>query len=162
MKECHHLFPEDDPLHARAAAFAQRVVDYAELVAPRIDEGVRPRLREGDLAQPVAWDDPCHLCHAQGVRAEPRRILDRIDGLQRVELPESESCCGSAGIYSLLRPADSQAVFERKLEALRRSGAKTVVTSNPGCQMQWETGLQRAGMDVGVVHLAEVCAKALE
>ena len=69
----------------------------------------------------VAWDDPCHLCHAQGVRAEPRRILDRLRGVDVVALPDSEACCGSAGIYSLLRPDDARAVFDRKLTALRES-----------------------------------------
>ncbi len=158
MKECHHLFDESDPWHERAKAFAGRVRDYAEFVAPLLADGPAPRV---SLAGPFAWDDPCHLCHAQGVRAEPRAVLARIEGVEAVPLEGSESCCGSAGIYSLLRPEDSRAVFEPKREALERSGARVLVTANPGCQLQWESGLRRAGSDVRVVHLAELVAAGL-
>jgi glycolate oxidase iron-sulfur subunit len=160
MKALQHLFDPSDPWHGRAAAFAQRVRDYAEFVAPRMD-GALARIEPGDLAQPIAWDDPCHLCHGQGIRQEPRAILAHIEGLERVELPDSESCCGSAGIYSLVRPADSAGVFARKLAAWRASGARTLVTANPGCHIQFWSGFQRAGVEARVVHLAELVAHAL-
>jgi glycolate oxidase iron-sulfur subunit len=83
-------------------------------------------------------------------------LLDLVPGLARVELPDAELCCGSAGIYSLLRPADSMAVFAPKIEAVAEVGAQTVVTANPGCQLQWETGVARARVPVRVMHLAEV------
>jgi glycolate oxidase iron-sulfur subunit len=70
----------------------------------------------------------------------------------------AESCCGSAGIYSVLRPADSQAVFDAKARDFAACGADTLVTANPGCQMQWDAGLRRAGSKARVVHLAEVLA----
>lgn len=161
MKECHHLFEPGDAWHPRARAFAARVRDYTELVAARLDDPQAPPLAAPAIPGPVTWDDPCHLCHAQGIRAEPRRILSRIAGLPTVELPDAESCCGSAGIYSLLRPAASAAVFERKLAALRASGARTVVTANPGCQLQWSSGLARAGEGARVFHLAELVAASL-
>jgi len=95
------------------------------------------------------------------VRDEPRRLLDRVPGLERVELDESESCCGSAGIYSMLRASDSAAIFAPRLEAFVRSGARTLVTANPGCQLQWQSGLERAGVEARVVHVAEVLSGAL-
>jgi glycolate oxidase iron-sulfur subunit len=95
------------------------------------------------------------------VRRPPRQVLDRIRGLARVELADSESCCGSAGTYSRLRPADSAAVFAKKRLDLERSGARTLVTANPGCQLQWESGLARAGSSVRVLHLAELVDLAL-
>jgi len=151
----------DDPEWAeRARALAERVLDFSEFLA-RDPAALRGRLHAARDAGTLTWDDPCPLCHGQGVRKPPRDLLDLIAGLQRVELEESESCCGSAGIYSILRPADSAAIFEGKRAALERSGARTLVTANPGCQMQWESGLRRAGSDVRVVHLAEVLAEAL-
>jgi glycolate oxidase iron-sulfur subunit len=160
MKEQHHLFAPDNPLHARARAFAARVRDYSEVVAPLLAARTAA-LGTADVPGPLAWDDPCHLCHAQGVRSEPRAVLASLPGLERVELADSESCCGSAGIYSLLRPEASRAIFARKLAALDASRARTLVTANPGCQMQWESGLARAGRDVRVVHLAELVDAAL-
>ena len=108
----------------------------------------------------MAWDDPCHLCHAQGIRTQPREVLARIDGLETTPLEGSESCCGSAGIYSVLRPGTSREVFEPRRAALERSGASVQATANPGCQLQWEAGLRRAGLEVRVVHLAELVEAA--
>jgi glycolate oxidase iron-sulfur subunit len=157
VKEWAELFPRADPWHARAEAVSRRTRDFTELAAAALGaRSARPRLREGAFELPLAWDDPCHLCHGQGVRAEPRAILDAISGAARVELEGAESCCGSAGIYSLLRPADSRAVLASKLAALRASGARTLVTANPGCQMQWEAGIRRAGIAARVAHLAEI------
>lgn len=163
MKECHELFAEDDPWHARARSFAARVRDYSEVVAPILaeDGAGRLRLAPGLLGGTVAWDDPCHLCHGQGIRDQPREILACIEGLETTPLADSESCCGSAGIYSLLRPDTSRAVFEPKRGALERSGAAVLATANPGCQLQWESGLRRAGSSVRVVHLAELVEAAL-
>ena len=110
----------------------------------------------------VAYDDPCHLCHGQGVRAEPRSLLDAVPGLERVELDEPESCCGSAGIYSILRPDDSSRLFDEKLRDLTETGAMTLVTANPGCHMQWASGVAKSGESKRVMHLAEVLGEALE
>jgi glycolate oxidase iron-sulfur subunit len=160
LKELHHLFAVEEPWHARAAALAKRVRDYSEVVAPLLVRS-GARLVTPPVPQPIAWDDPCHLCHAQRIRSEPREVLAALPGLARVELPDSESCCGSAGIYSLVRPEASRAVLARKLLDLERSGARTLVTANPGCQLQWESGLAREGRDVRVAHLAELVDAAL-
>jgi glycolate oxidase iron-sulfur subunit len=163
MKDYAHLLRDDPAWRGRAETFAARVRDFSELVAaPENAARLRATLAEVDLGL-VAYDDPCHLCHGQGVRKPPRALLDLVPGLRRVEMRDSESCCGSAGIYALVRPQDSAAVFATKLEALRECGARTLVTANPGCQMQWETGLARAGLDVRVLHVAEVldAARAL-
>jgi glycolate oxidase iron-sulfur subunit len=161
MKECWQLFEEEPEWRARARAFAARVVDYAELVAPRLADVALSAPGADELPRPITWDDPCHLCHGQGIRAEPRAILARLFGGELVPLENSEGCCGSAGLYALLRPEDSRAVFETKRADLAASGARTLVTANPGCQMQWETGLARAGDRVRVVHLAELVDRAL-
>lgn len=174
LRALEQLFDEGDPWRARAAAFAARVRDFSELAAPLAQAARAPASDTGELEAlvrelpeplgPLTWDDPCHLCHGQQIRAEPRRLLDwscAALGLERVELRESESCCGSAGIYSVLRPEASAAIFAPKLEALRASGARTLVTANPGCQLQWQTGLSAAGLEVRVLHLAELCALAL-
>lgn len=160
MREVHHLFDADDPWRERAERFAERVRDYSEVVTEALD-GRSLELPPGALEGPVAWDDPCHLCHGQQIRDEPRAILDAIGGLERREMPGAESCCGSAGIYSILRPDDSRAILEPKLEELERSGARTLVTGNPGCHMQWESGLRRRGAVPRVMHLAQVVAAAL-
>ena len=109
---------------------------------------------------PIAYDDPCHLCHAQGVRSQPRTVLDTLE-VERVELEESESCCGSAGLYSTLRPDDSREILAPRLDALERSGARTLVTANPGCHLQWASGVTSRDWDHEVLHLVELVDRAL-
>jgi glycolate oxidase iron-sulfur subunit len=161
MKDYAHLLAEDAAWRARAEAFVARVRDFSEFLDA---DPCRARLA-GAAALPgsplVAYDDPCHLCHGQGIRSPPRRLLDSVRGLRRVEMAGSESCCGSAGIYALLRPATAAEVLDPKIRALVETGAGTLVTANPGCQMQWEAGLARAGVDVRVAHLAELLQEAL-
>ena len=161
MKVYGELLAEDDAWKERALAFEQRVVDFAEFLAQPANSK-RLAAAVGDSTESVVYDDPCHLCHGQGVRSQPRELLDLLPGAERAELEDSESCCGSAGIYSMLRPKDSNAILAPKLNALRASGAKTLVTANPGCQIQWESGVRRESMDVEVAHLAEVLQRALK
>ena len=90
------------------------------------------------------------------------QIIDAIEGVERVEMQRPESCCGSAGIYSLLRPTDSRAVLEPKLAELGDTGAEVLVTANPGCQLQWAAGVRRQGAGVEVLHVAELLERALK
>ncbi|MBM3987537.1 MAG: 4Fe-4S dicluster domain-containing protein [Planctomycetes bacterium] len=158
MKAYGHLLADDAAWRERAGRFSARVKDFSEFVAAEMPTDLKGAL--GNELGTLAYDDPCHLCHGQQVRSQPRTLLER-SGAARVELPDSESCCGSAGIYSMLRPNDSKAVFARKAEAFRSCGADTLVTANPGCHMQWESGLAREGVKARVLHLAEVMSAAL-
>lgn len=162
LKELGRILEHDATFAPRARALAQRVVDFSQLLGrPEVLARLQPLLGDARLRGPVTWDDPCHLCHGQQVRYEPRKLLDALPGLERVELEDAESCCGSAGIYSMLRPLDSLAVLDAKLEDLRRTGARVLVTGNPGCHQQWASGVARAGLDVEVLHIAEVLDRAL-
>lgn len=163
MKEFAHLLAEDGPWRERAERFAARVRDFTEFTADPARLGVLgPRLGATREQASVTYDDPCHLCHGQGVRSEPRTLIDRIPGTARHELEESESCCGSAGIFSLLRPADSNGILEPRLDALAATGAETLVTANPGCHLQWQTGIARRGAHTEVLHVAELLERSLK
>jgi glycolate oxidase iron-sulfur subunit len=161
LKELAALFEPGSEWHARALALSARTYDLAQLlVREPYRARLAARLRAGGgagLAGAVAYDDPCHLCHGQGVRAEPRALLDLVPGLRRVELSDPESCCGSAGIYSLVRPAAARELLDSKLADQARSGASALVTANPGCQLQWSSGLGPEN----VLHLAEVLERGL-
>jgi glycolate oxidase iron-sulfur subunit len=165
MKDYAHLLKDDATWHKRAQTFSARVRDFSEFAASdRCRVGLASAMARRTTApasNSIAYDDPCHLCHGQGVRTQPRKLLDAIPGMRRVEMRDAEACCGSAGIYSLLRPKTSAAILDPKIAALRESGATTLVTANPGCQMQWESGLARAGVRVRVAHIAEILKEAL-
>jgi glycolate oxidase iron-sulfur subunit len=125
--------------------------DVTEVLAELLPRAVR-----APLPMRVAYQDACHLSHAQGVRAQPRALLAAVPRLQVVELPEPEICCGSAGVYNLLQPEPARALGERKARAVLAAGVDAVVTGNPGCALQLRAAVRRLGADVPIVHTVEV------
>ena len=81
----------------------------------------------------------------QGIRDSPRQVLRAIPGVSLTELAESDWCCGSAGIYSITQPEQSQKLLDRKVGHISESGADQVATANPGCHLQLEFGLKKSG-----------------
>src|SRR5262249_51581815 len=123
----------DDPRAAEAEAFAQRVRDVSEVLAEVGLPSPEVRLESTrDASRPlrVGYHDPCHLAHAQRVRRPPRLLLAGLAGIELIDLPDSDHCCGSAGVYNLTHPEMAEAQLERKLEAVRRVDPELVVASN--------------------------------
>ena len=110
----------------------------------------------------VAYHDACHLAHAQGVRAAPRRLLGLVPGLTLVEPAEWELCCGSAGTYNLEQPETASVLGRRKAENLLATGASLVATGNIGCLTQIEAHLRLLGRPVPICHTVEVLARAYD
>ncbi len=138
-----------------AEAFSRKVRDLFEWLE---EAGWMPP--KGALNLKVAYDDPCHLLHAQKIGAAPRAVLAKIPGVELVPLEEADACCGSAGIYSVVEPDLSARILDRKVEFIRRSGCGAVATGNPGCLLQIRRGLREAGLPVRVAHPAELLAEA--
>jgi glycolate oxidase iron-sulfur subunit len=137
------------------AEFSGKVRDALELLA---EIGAPPAVR--DVNARVAYQDACHLAHAQKIRSQPRDLLARVPGLSLVPLSDSDRCCGSAGIYNLLHPEVSQAILEPKLRRLRDSGADVAAAANPGCLLQLASGVRAAGLPLRVVHPLELLDEA--
>jgi glycolate oxidase iron-sulfur subunit len=150
MREYGHWLPEDPA----AAALAAKTRDVSELLADA-------DLPLGPLEAVATYHEPCHLAHGQRVRAAPRRLLARIPGLRVVELPESDLCCGSAGVYNLLEPEMADRLLARKIDNVAATGADLVVTGNPGCLLQIAAGCRARGLAVEVVHPVELVARAV-
>ena len=93
----------------------------------------------------VAYHDACHLAHAQRVREQPRELLRSIPELELVEPREWELCCGSAGIYNLVKPEPAAELGERKARNLLDTGAEAVAAANPGCALQITAHTERLG-----------------
>lgn len=108
----------------------------------------------------LTYHESCHLCHGQRIKSAPREILRALPGWKIVELPNSDACCGSAGIYNILQPEESSRVLDRKLKSIVSTGAQCVVTSNPGCHLQIQNGLAAAGSSVQVDQPVSLLAKA--
>ena len=106
-------------------------------------------------ANRVTYHDACHLAHPQQITKQPRDLVKLVGGKNFVELPESDVCCGSAGSYNLTEPEMAGRLQRRKVENILKTGAQTVVTTNPGCILQIRAGLKKAGVKIEVLHLAD-------
>ncbi len=154
MKEYGLLF-KDAPDHAVAEAFAQRVRDVHELLA---NAELPPSPREDSLC--ITYHDACHLVHGQGIRHQPRALLQRLPAVKLVEMDDADMCCGSAGIYNLLQPTLARDALNRKIANIKATGATIVASANPGCTLWIRQGLDEAGLPIEVLHPIEILAKA--
>ncbi|MBW3629528.1 MAG: 4Fe-4S dicluster domain-containing protein [Gemmatimonadetes bacterium] len=151
MKEYGHLLRDDPEYAERAAAFSKKVRDASELI-----HELGPVAPRHPLPVVAAYHDACHLAHGQGIRAQPRELLRAIPGMELRNIQESEICCGSAGIYNLVEPEPAAQLGERKAANILKTGAKLLVTANPGCLLQIRASLERMGESVPLAHPMEV------
>ena len=93
-----------------------------------------------------------------GESASPRALLRGVPGVELVELPGADQCCGFGGSFSVRLPEVSSAILDRKLANVEATGARCLVACDAGCLMQMGGGLTRRGSAVKAVHLAEVLA----
>ncbi|OGN81022.1 MAG: hypothetical protein A2X24_01725 [Chloroflexi bacterium GWB2_54_36] len=147
LKEYGQMLADEPEWVERAAAFSAKVRDISEFLM-----SIPLEKPAGRIEARVTYHDPCHLRRAQKVWQQPRALMQFIDGVDFVELPESDWCCGSAGSQLITHYETSLAVLERKMDNLKSTGAEMVASGCPGCQMQLTTGIKRRQMDVKVVH----------
>ena len=155
LKEYGELLADDPRYAARAHAFAERVRDFSEFLA---EIGTEPPA--GVLHARVIYQDACHLVHAQGVSQQPRDLLAAVPGVELVEMENPTVCCGAAGLYSVTDTDISLAILEQRLDAIEATGAKVIVSANPGCLLHIQSGARRRGLDLTVMHVAEFLDKA--
>ena len=151
-----------DEMTGRAAAFSSGVRDFSEFLAELYRDHGGPRAARHELPVTAAYHDACHLAYAQRIRQQPRDLLRGIPGLEVTEAGDGGTCCGSAGVYNLLQPDAARELGDRKAAALRATGARLVVSANPGCSLQIAAALEADGGEpVAVAHIAEVLDASL-
>jgi glycolate oxidase iron-sulfur subunit len=151
LKEYDKLLAEDPEWKERAKKFSRKVRDVSEFLA--FIPIVKP---QGRVEARVTYHDPCHLRRGQGVWKQPRALLKMIDGIEFVELPEADWCCGSAGSQLITHYETSLKVLEHKMDHLEETQAEYIASGCPGCQMQLNVGVRRRGLNVQVVHPIEL------
>jgi glycolate dehydrogenase iron-sulfur subunit len=130
-------------------------IDVTEALADADLPGLHP------LELTVAYQDSCHLRHAQRLPAAWRPLLERIPGLRVVEPAEQELCCGSAGIYNVTQPDAARALGDRKARNVLATGPDAYASANPGCLVQVAQALGRAGARLPALHPVELLDASL-
>ena len=127
------------------------VVDVSELL---VDPPARAERQP--LPVRVAFQDSCHLRHAQRIASEPRAALQAIPELVLLEPAEQDLCCGSAGIYNLVQPTAARELGDRKAKHVLATEPEAYASGNPGCLVQVTAALRRAGRPVAAFHPIEL------
>jgi L-lactate dehydrogenase complex protein LldE len=139
---------------ARAIAFGDKV---HELVSFLTDVRGMTNV-EAAFDGTVTYHDSCSGLRELGVRAQPRRLLKTVKGLKLTELKEADVCCGFGGTFCVKYADISNAIVEKKTEAIAASGAGTLLAGDLGCLMNMAGKLQRQDIPVHTRHVAEVLA----
>jgi glycolate oxidase iron-sulfur subunit len=156
LKEYASLFAPSDPAHERATQFAARMRDVTQFL---VELGLSSSLRP--LPMRVTYQDSCHLVHGQKIREAPRELIRSVPGVELAEMPLADHCCGSAGVYNATQPGASMALLKEKMEAACGTGARAIVTANPGCILQLQAGAAIHRTDQEVLHVVELIDRAL-
>jgi glycolate oxidase iron-sulfur subunit len=156
LKEYEQLFPDGSPDRERARAFRAKMRDVTEFLA---DLGLSTPLREVPLR--VTYQDSCHLLHGQKIREAPRKLIRAIPGVEFIEMPLADQCCGSAGVYNVTETAASLELLEDKMRNARSTGAQVIVTANPGCLLQMRAGAEIHGTGQETIHVVELLDRAI-
>jgi len=156
LKEYKRLFTQDETEYAQAAGFAKKTRDVTEFLAAL---GLSAPLKALPLR--VTYQDSCHLLHGQKVRDAPRKLLRAIPGLDLVELPHSDLCCGSAGVYNVTQTGASVELLAEKMRYASGTRAQVIATSNPGCLLQMRAGAEIHHTNQQVLHVIELLDQAI-
>ncbi len=156
MKEYGELLENDPEYAEKASEVAERTKDIHEFLSDLGIEAPKGSLARNGVDLKVTYQDSCHLGLAQRITAPPRQLLNAIPGVEFVEMEESLVCCGSGGTYSLFEQEMSLRLARRKTGNIVASGANIVATANPGCVIQMEQALARAGEGAQVRYVVDL------
>lgn len=155
LKEYDELLEHDPEYAEKAGKFSHFVKDVTEFLASiELDPNMAA------LSEIVTYQDSCHLAHGQKIRSAPRKLLESVPGLELREMPLSDLCCGSAGIYNVLHTAMALSLLRKKMDSINSTGARLIATANPGCMLQLRAGVKKFGRGQRVAHVVEILDEA--
>jgi glycolate oxidase iron-sulfur subunit len=176
MKEYGHIFSDDPEWGPRAKRVTDKTKDVTEFLsetgfwpARHLEESemrnhlpIAQSAGKGLTGRRVSYHDACHLVHTQKISIQPRELVKSVPGIDYVELPEASWCCGSAGIYNIVRYDDSMKMLDRKVQNIQSIKPDLIVTGNPGCMLQIQHGLREKGLNIELMHTATFLWRACE
>ncbi len=155
LKEYHELLETDEKYHDRAHEWVKKMRDVNEFLG-----GIELNTNMGPMPMTVTYQDSCHLAHGQKVRVGPRKLLAAVPQLKFKEMPMSDLCCGSAGIYNVVQTEMAGQLLKNKMGYVNGTGAEVIVASNPGCMLQLDAGARLHGKGQRVMHVVQVLDEA--
>jgi L-lactate dehydrogenase complex protein LldE len=155
-----HLYPmaaelaEDETLAEDVKAIAPKVFELSEFLVNKLgveDVGAYYPHR-------VTYHPTCHSLRMLRVGDAPLKLLRAVRGIDLVELPQAEECCGFGGTFAVKNADTSMAMLGTKLRCILDTKAEVCASADNSCLMQIGGALHRQRAGVGTVHLAEILA----
>ncbi len=160
LKEYHHILADDAEYSSKAKDFVSKVRDVNEFLAEvNLTTDLQP-VTDDEIN--IVYQDACHLLHGQQISIQPRQLLKKIPNIQLKEPLDAALCCGSAGVYNLLQPEIANDLGQQKVNNLLNTGAKMIVSPNPGCALQITKHLALQGKEMKVMHPMELLDCAIK
>lgn len=158
LDEYPHLLEQEVSWVERAKKFSEKSVDISVILSKlRL-----PFIKE--LPYVVTYQPSCHMTNVQKRVNEPLYLIKSIPGIELIPLPDAHMCCGSAGIYNIIRYNHSMKILDEKMKHVKQLPhiPNVIITTNPGCHLQMKLGVEREGLAeaVRVVHIVELLAEA--
>jgi L-lactate dehydrogenase complex protein LldE len=151
LRQYPSLFAGDEPWQAKARALAAKSFELTSFLVDVLGVEIAPR----PPRDPVVYHDACAGLRELGIKKQPRRLLAQA-GVEVLELPDAEVCCGFGGTFCVKYPEISTAISMHKVRNVLESGVRTLVAGDLGCLLNLGGSLSRHGADVEVRHVVEL------
>ncbi len=152
------LMAGDDEAEQRARAFAERVHELVSFLVDVRGMSTVP----GSFQGRVTYHDGCSGLRELKIKQQPRRLLAAMPGLELIEMPGTETCCGFGGLFSVKFPEISNAMVSAKAKSSEATGAELMLSGELGCLLNVAGKLSRQGSRVACRHVAEVLAGEMD
>lgn len=152
------LFLPDDPWQAKAQDLADRTFELLAFLVDILDV----RTVDAHCQGTVTYHDSCSGLRELGVKQQPRKLLQSVEGLRLNEMQNAEVCCGFGGTFCVKYPDISTKMVSDKVQQIEASGADLLLAGDLGCLFNMAGRLKRLGSKVEARHIAEVLAGNLD
>lgn len=152
------LFSQDEEWREQAEQLAAKTYEFSEFMIRVL--GVTQL--EAEFEGLATYHHSCHMKRGLGIEEEPLQLLGKIKGLQLVDLPYSEDCCGFGGTFAVKMHRISQEMVDEKVEHVLSTGANILVGSDLACLMNIAGRLSRLGHHIQVYHVAQLVYEGVQ
>lgn len=164
LKEYEKHLQSDDQYREKAVRFSEKTIDISSLLVKAGLLDYLATLPQQAKQTLVTYQDSCHLRNVNKVFNEPRMILQALPNVLFTELPNANTCCGSAGIYNLLQPASANDILATKMATIKALQPTVIVTANPGCLLQIQSGIHKEKLESSMhaSHIVDFIYNSIE
>jgi L-lactate dehydrogenase complex protein LldE len=148
------LFADDPVMLNKATRLGDRVTEFSQFLVDVMKVEDVGATWHGK----VTYHPSCHLLRGLGVDQQPRQLLSHVKGIELVDLPHEQDCCGFGGVFSVVQPELSGEMLNRKIHHFEESTAPTMVVGDTGCMMNIQGGIERQEKSLKVFHVSQILA----